>query len=57
VALQHHLSISSDRIPELDSTILGTTHDPVSIGRQANAKHKVLREESQLVDLSGVGGG
>lgn len=44
VALQHHLGVTSDRVPELNATILRTTHDPLAIGRQAHAKHEVLEE-------------
>ena len=42
VALQHHLGITSDRVPELDAAIFGTTHDPVSIRSQTDAEHEVL---------------
>ena len=44
VALQHHLSIASNWVPELNATILGATHDPLAIGREADAKNKVLRK-------------
>lgn len=42
VALKHHLCITGNRVPELNSTVLGTTHHPVSIRRKANTKHKIL---------------
>lgn len=56
MALQHHLSITSDWIPELDATILGATHDPLAIGREADTKNKVLRK-TRLVWRSSGGSG
>ena len=47
VTLQHHLRITGHGIPELDSAILGTTHNPLPIGRQADTEHKVLRGKEQ----------
>ena len=42
VTLKHHLGIASDRVPELNTTVLGTTHHPVSVRRKANAENEVL---------------
>lgn len=36
VALQHHLSVACGRIPELDTTVLGAGHDPLTAGSQAD---------------------
>lgn len=45
MALQHHLSVTGDWIPELNAAVLGATHDPLPIGCQAHAEHKVLTGE------------
>lgn len=50
VALQHHLGVTSDRVPELDAAIFGTTHDPVSIRSQTHAEHKVLFQRDSRSD-------
>ena len=42
VALKHHLGISSHWIPELNTTVLGTTHHPGTVGCQAHTENKVL---------------
>jgi hypothetical protein len=42
VALEHHLGVAGNGIPELDTAILRATHDPLAIGCQAHAEHKVL---------------
>jgi hypothetical protein len=56
VALKHHLGISSHRVPELNTTVLGTTHHPGTVGCQAHAENKVLyrSQNSQLLPLSKV---
>lgn len=42
VALQHKLCNTRMRIPELNTTILGTTEHPVAMWGKGNAKDKVL---------------
>lgn len=42
VTLEHHLSRASVGIPELDSTVLGSRHDPITIGGQAHREDIVL---------------
>lgn len=53
MALQHHMGIAGNRVPEQDPTILRTTHDPLTIRRHANAKYKVLDEDQQSVGTLG----
>lgn len=48
VTLKHHLRISSAGVPELNSPILRTTHNPVSIWRQTDTQNKILRSRSEL---------
>lgn len=45
VSLEHHLCISSDGIPELNTPVLGTAHDPVSIGGETHAQNKILASQ------------
>lgn len=40
--LQHQLGVTRRRIPELYAPILGARHDPMSMGRERNAKHEIL---------------
>lgn len=42
MALEHHLSLSSHDIPELDTSILRAAKYPMTIWSKANAKNKVL---------------
>lgn len=42
VALQHKLRNASVRVPELDTAVLGSTEDPVTVGREGNAQNEVL---------------
>jgi hypothetical protein len=37
VSLQHHMGVSSLRIPELHATVFRTRHDPVTVGCQTDA--------------------
>lgn len=46
VTLEHHLGISGVRVPELNAPVLGTTHDPLSIRRQADTEHEILLTKS-----------
>lgn len=48
VTPEHHVRISSARVPELNSSILRTTHNPVSIRRQTDIQNKILRSRSEL---------
>ena len=43
MALQHKLRVASPRIPELDSSVLGSTEYPLVVGCKGNTEHKVLR--------------
>lgn len=45
MSLEHHLRISGDGVPELNAPVFRTTHDPMSVGSQADAEHKVLIHE------------
>lgn len=42
MSLQHELRDTSVRIPELDTTVLGTTQYPVAVRSEGNAENKVL---------------
>lgn len=42
MALEHHLRIARNRIPELNSSVLGTAHNPVSIWCKTHTEYKVL---------------
>lgn len=42
VSLQHKLCNTCVRIPELDTAVLGTTENPVTVGSEGNAKNEVL---------------
>lgn len=42
VTLEHQLGVAGARIPELNSTVLGAGHDPLSIRGKGNAENKVL---------------
>jgi hypothetical protein len=42
MSLQHELRDTSVRVPELDTTVLGTTQHPVAMWRKGNAEHKVF---------------
>lgn len=42
MALEHQDGVSGARVPELDSTVLGTGHDEVAIGSEGNGENKVL---------------
>lgn len=48
VSLEHHLCISSDGIPELNTPVLGTAHNPVSIGSETHAQNKVLSSKISI---------
>lgn len=45
MSLEHHLRISGDGVPELNASVFRTAHDPMSVGCQADAEHKVLTRE------------
>ena len=42
VPLKHHLCVSGDGIPELDTSVLGPTHNPLSVWCKAHTENKVL---------------
>lgn len=42
MSLQHELGDTSVRIPELDTSIFGTTEDPVAMGCKGNAEDEIL---------------
>ena len=44
MTLKHHMRDTSVGIPELDTPILGTAHDPLPVRGQADTKNKVLKE-------------
>jgi len=48
VTLQHELRVSGSGIPELDTTVLGSGENPVSVGSKSN------RENEVLVSLEGL---
>jgi hypothetical protein len=48
MSLEHHLCISSDGVPELDASVLGAAHNPVAIGSEADAEHKVLKHSRSV---------
>ena len=53
VSLKHHLRIAGVGVPELDSTILGTRHDPFAAWGQTHGEHVVLQgTPSVFVPLS-----
>lgn len=42
MSLQHELRNASVRVPELDTTVLGTTEHPITMGSQRDTKNEVL---------------
>jgi hypothetical protein len=48
VSLQHHMGVSSLRIPELHATVFRTRHDPVTVGCQTDAQHVILEQKSAV---------
>lgn len=48
VTLEHNLRVARSGVPELDTTVLGAGHDPLSIRSQCNAENKVLEEKVSL---------
>jgi hypothetical protein len=55
VALKHKLSLASSRVPELDTTVLATRHDPLTIRSESNAEDKVLVALEGLDALATLG--
>lgn len=53
MSLQHELRHTGVRVPELDTTVLGTTQYPVAMGRKCDTKHKVLMALECANALSG----
>lgn len=43
MSLEHHLRVASPWVPELDTTVLGAGHDPLSIRGQSNAEDEILK--------------
>ena len=42
MSLQHELRDTSVRVPELDTTVFGTTQYPVTMWGKRNTEHKVI---------------
>jgi hypothetical protein len=55
VALKHKLSLARSRVPELDTTVLATRHDPLAIGGESDTENKVLVALEGLDALAALG--
>lgn len=43
VTLEHDLGVAGPGVPELDTAVLGTGHDPLGIGGQSDTEDEVLK--------------
>lgn len=55
MALQHELSLASSRVPELDTPVLASGHDPLAIGSEGDTEDKVLVALEGLDTLATLG--
>lgn len=55
VALQHELSVAGSWVPELNTAILGSREDPVSVWCKSNGEDKVLMTFESLDATSALG--